>query len=318
MKIIIFILFVVTVLFGLYGLSFLFGGSTLIVIVPALALLCVLVGWIFPSALKRVNPNVWIVSGLILLIGLLIPSSSLLADREPGPVSTLIWTTLLLLPPLALINAGILLHSGLEKSSAVSLVLSILLLVRTIYNLYDLTLWDNTDDPLGYIWLILPILAVLLSGVMLSVALPGRMKLAGPVYIVLVSVLLIAVSASAQREDFRQETAGRAERTVRAIESYYARRASYPETLSQLTPWYILSLPKPMVIYGQDWCYESGDDYYRLGYLDREHWSDPRLIGRVYKTVGEAEVSQLICMDEFNAIQTRHSGYPYTYWKESE
>lgn len=318
MKIMIFILFVATILFGLYGLSFLFGGSTLIIIVPALALLCVLVGWIFPGALKRMNPNVWIVSGLILLIGLLIPSSSLMADREPGPVSTLIWSTLLLLPPLALVNAGILLHSGLEKSSALLLALGILLLVRTIYNLYDLTLWDNTDDPLGYIWLILPILAALLSGVMLSVALPGRLKLAGPVYIILVSVLLIAVSASAQRVDFRQETAGRAERTVHAIESYYARRGSYPETLSQLTPWYILSLPKPMVIYGQDWCYESGGDFYRLGYLDREHWSDPRLIGRIYKTVGEADVSQPICMDEFTAIQSRHPDYPFSYWKESE
>jgi hypothetical protein len=317
-KILIFILLAATVLFGFYGLSLLFGGSALLVVVPALALLCGLLGWFLPSALKQVNPNVWIVSGLILLIGLLVPSSSLMADREPGPVSTLIETTLLLLPPLALVNAAILFHSSLEKSSALSLALSILILFRTIYNLYNLTLWDNTDDPLGYIWLILPILATLLSGVMLSVALPGRLKLAGPVYIILVSVLLIAVSASAQRVDFRQETAGRAERTVHAIESYYARKGSYPKTLSQLTPWYILSLPKPMVIYGQDWCYESGGDFYRLGYLDREHWSDPRLIGRIHKSVGETIDSQLICMEEFTTLRNLRPDYPFFYWKESE
>src|SRR5690606_32411633 len=106
-------------------------------------------------------------------LGLLVPTSSLMADRAPGPVSTVIEATLWLLPPLALVNAAILLHSALERSSAVSLGLGALLLVRTTYNLYDLTRWDNTYDPLGYIWLILPILAILLGGVMLSVALPG-------------------------------------------------------------------------------------------------------------------------------------------------
>jgi hypothetical protein len=72
--------------------------------------------------------------------------------------------------------------------------------------------------------------------------------------------------------------------------------------LSQLTPWYVVSLPKPMTIYGQDWCYESGGGYYRLGYLDREHWSDPRLIGRVYRSVAETADAQPICTDEFTAI----------------
>ena len=108
MKIIIFFLVVAVFLMGMYGLSFLFGGSFLFVIVPALALLCGLLGWTLPRALKQINPNVWIVSGPILLIGLLVPSSSLMADRAPGPVSTLIWTTLLLLPPLALVNVAML------------------------------------------------------------------------------------------------------------------------------------------------------------------------------------------------------------------
>lgn len=320
MKIMILILLSATILFGFYGLSLLFGGGFLFFILPALVLLCGLLGWFLPRALKRVNPNVWIISGLILLLGLLVPTSALMADRAPGPVSTTIEAILWLLPPLALINAGILLFSGLDRankrSSVRLLALGALLLFRTTFNLYDLTRWDNTYDPLGYIWLILPILAVLLGGVMLSAALQGRWKLAGPAYVVIVSALLIAISASAQRADFRDETARGAERTVRAIEAYYARRGSYPESLSQLVPWYILSLPRPMVIYGQDWCYESGEGYYRLGYLDREHWSDPRLVGQVYKTVGEISAPRPICMDEFTVIQTRHPDYPYSYLME--
>jgi hypothetical protein len=42
-----------------------------------------------------------------------------------------------------------------------------------------------------------------------------------------------------------------------------------------------------MIINGQDWCYEGGDDHYRLGYVDREHWSSPYLVRQVHKTAGE-------------------------------
>jgi hypothetical protein len=118
--------------------------------------------------------------------------------------------------------------------------------------------------------------------------------------------------------DFRKETAKRVERTVRAIESYYARERSYPETLSQLSPWYVISLPKPMIMHGQDWCYEGGEDFYRLGYIYREHWSNPNLIGRIYKSVGEAPGDANICKEEFAAIQNSQPDYPFSYTMESE
>ena len=62
---------------------------------------------------------------------------------------------------------------------AVVLVMSALLLARTLHNIYWLTVWDNIDDSLGYLWLIVPVVAVLFSGVMLSITLPSRTKLAG-------------------------------------------------------------------------------------------------------------------------------------------
>jgi hypothetical protein len=77
--------------------------------------------------------------------------------------------------------------------------------------------------------------------------------------------LIVAVSARAQRVDHHQLTGERAGRTSQAIETYYARKGSYPQDLWQLTPWYVLSLPGLVIIYGQDWCYDGGDDYYRLG-----------------------------------------------------
>ncbi len=127
---------------------------------------------------------------------------------------------------------------------------------------------------------------------------------------------MISVSSLAQRVDFREVTDRRAERTVRAIERFYAREGRYPTALSELAPSYLLSIPEPMIIYGQDWCYDSGQAYYRLGYIDRAHWSDPRLIGRVYKSAGETPGSGQMCMEEFNTIQSRDPDFPYTYLEE--
>ncbi len=314
---------VVILAFGIIGMISLLGSSNILFLIAILVLFVGLFAWVIPLILKRVNSKVWMITGFIILLGLLFPTSWLMSDNGADPLSTLPGATVFFLPSLALINAAFLLYSGLTDTTNnglknVSLGLCALLIVKTLYNLYVLTLWDNTYDPLGYLWLIIPVFSILLSGLMLSMDLSGTKKLAGPLYTILTTVLLISVSAIAQHVDFHQETARRAERIVQAIETYHAREGRYPESLSQLTPWYIISLPKPMIIYGQDWCYQGGSNYYRIGYIDREHWSNPNLIGRVYKSVGEVPASQSMCMDEFTAIQISHPDYPYTYWMESQ
>ncbi|HKI54997.1 MAG TPA: hypothetical protein VJ987_12795 [Anaerolineales bacterium] len=307
---------VAILLFGIIGGISLLGSSYIIFLIGILVLFVGLFAWVIPLILKRADPRVWVITGFIILLGLLFPTSLLMSGNDV-PLSTLPGITIFFLPSLALVNAAFLLYSGLTDAAnsrlkRVSLGLCVLLIVKTLYNLYMLTLWDNTYDPLGYLWLILPVFAVLLSGLMLSMDFSGRKKFAGPLYTILATVLLISISALAQHVDFHQETERRAERIVQAIESYEAREGDYPESLSQLTPWYILSLPKPMIIYGQDWCYQSGENYYRLGYIDREHWSDPRMIGHIYKSVGEVPDTQPMCMAEFNALQD----HQYSYWKE--
>jgi hypothetical protein len=206
---------------------------------------------------------------------------------------------------------------GNNRIAVFSRILCALLVLKAFYNLYELTLWDNTDDGLGYLWMFVPIFVAFFSGVLLFVLLPNRTKLAVFAYILFIPVLLVAVSDLAQRVDFHQETEKRAERTARAIESFYAREGRYPDTLSELTPRYILSIPEPMIIYGQDWCYESSEDYYRLGYIDREHWSGPRLIGSLYSGAGEAPGSRQICLEQFATIKSKNPDFPYSYREES-
>ena len=69
------------------------------------------------------------------------------------------------------------------------------------------------------------------------------------------------------------------------------------------------------IIYGQDWCYDGGEDYYRLGYVYREHWSDPPTIGRIYKTKGEAPDLHDMCEEEIAALRNR---YPYLFYEYYE
>jgi hypothetical protein len=106
----------------------------------------------------------------------------------------------------------------------------------------------------------------------------------------------------------------RAERVSQALAAYHNQVGRYPQDLQQLTPRYIFSLAEPVIISGQAWCYDGGADYYRLGYVYREHWSDPRLRGKLYKAAGNMPHLQPLCWEEVVQIQEQNPRFPYEYW----
>ncbi len=314
MKTPVFVLLIAVVFFGVFAMLSFMLGSGIMGVAAVASLFCGLFALVLPKIIRRVNPRVWIFTGLILLAILLIPTSLLFSSLA---------TAAFFLIPLALVNAAFLLYSALslrasdpQARKTVPIFLVGILLIGVLFKIYDLTVWDNTYDSLKFILLFAPILAVLLSALTLLIALPSRTKLAGIAYLLLVPALMIFVSTLAQRVDFRALTSQNAERVVQAIESFYAREGRYPASLSDLTPRFILALPEPIIIYGQTWCYESGDGYYRLGYVDREHWSDPRLIGRIYQAEGQPAQQSLMCEAEIAALQQAD---PFiSYWMESQ
>lgn len=290
------------------------------------------------------SAKVWIFAGLLILAILSLPASLLVnifPARLSQPFGTPMSLLLFLIPSIALLAVAVFIYLGLNlynewqnsgaaeggylqtqqkqagRTAVVVLVLGVFLLAKALHNLYWLMVWDTTYDPLNYIWLFFPSLAVLLSATMLAITLPGKAKLAGFLYVLLIPVL-IAISTYAQRVDFRQLTEERAERTSKVIETYYSREDRYPQNLQQLNPWYALALPGPVIIYGQDWCYDGGDDYYRLGYVYRKHWSDPRLTGVIYKSKGEVPDPPRMCEEEVASLQNKYPDYPYSYWVDGE
>ena len=81
-------------------------------------------------------------------------------------------------------------------------------------------------------------------------------------------------------------TERRAASIDRAIQRFRARNDSYPASLNELTPGYLLYLPNPFIIPGQDWCYQGGADYYRLGFVTRKFFSAPASV-QVFASSGQ-------------------------------
>jgi hypothetical protein len=224
-------------------------------IVPSELIVIVIFGWLLllplTMAARSLNHKVWILTGIFILIGLLIPPNiyvKYFPIQEGEPFGTPLAFTQLLIISLALVNLALLLNAGLrlyiqrqnsqaavvtsaigdEKSQRkhpdwavmAVLVLGLLLLAFALYKFYWFMVWDNTVDSLGYIWLPIPVLVVLSASFILYIALPENTKLAAGLFLLLVLVL-VAISAWAQTVNFQQMTEERAARVNQAIEAYY-------------------------------------------------------------------------------------------------
>jgi hypothetical protein len=147
---------------------------------------------------------------------------------------------------------------------------------------------------------------------MLFFLLPGRTRLAGPSYWLLLPVLL-ALSTWAQSVGFRPLTNERAEQVSQAIIAYHTREGRYPRDLHQLVPFYLLWLSNPVIMFGEEgWCYYGGQDFYRFGYLDRDHWSSPIVFGRLYSFQGHPPLKVDVCQSALAAYRRERPDYERT------
>jgi hypothetical protein len=301
-----------------------------------------IIGWTLAAivvfAARRASPTVWIVAGLILLVPLSLPDSTLLqiAHTLPQPLADPGTLLSLLVFPLAFVVGALLLYSALKpykqwemahtvpsgavgesrlqtgRIIVVCVGVGVILLVKLMHTFYWFMVWDTTNDPLGNFLLFLPVVTVLFCGAMLFFLLPGRTRLAGPSYLLFLPVLL-ALSTWAQSVDFRVLTNERAEQVSQTINAYHTREGRYPQDLQQLIPFYFLSLPGPVIMFGEEgWCYYGGQDFYRFGYLDRDHWSSPIVFGRLYSFQGDPPLKVDVCQSALAAYRRERPDYERT------
>jgi hypothetical protein len=310
----------------------------------ALVVAAVLVALPLSPVIRGVSYKIWVFVGFIVLVGLILPPiiyRKILPAGDVEPFTSSVAFTILSLISIALVIIALLIKfilqiikklrdtntgkvTGIKEQSEKPniaaifiLVLIVLLGAKAFHSFYWFLIWDSTTDSLDVLWLPIPILAVIFSSFLLYFLLPEGTKPKGFLYLLMIPVL-IGLFNLAEQVDFRQLTHERAEHVSQLIESYQGKSGHYPKSLQELTPRYALSIPGPVIIFGQDWCYDGGENYYRLGYVYRQHWSDPRLIGKIYKTRGELPDLQPMCEKEVAIIQKRHPDYPYEYWVDGE
>jgi len=268
--------------------------------------------------------------GLVMLpwYALVEPEKILPAYFSPAAVS-FVFTTGILTPFLAVLSATFLFRAGLaflpgkerageknqarsgssRRTAAILFLLTGLILGKSIYNLYWQAVWDSTTDSLDYFLLIPPAFSLVFSGLFLTAVLPWKAKWAGLGFMILMPLLLFSVFNSGKQVDPRQLTRERADRVAGSLEKYHLKEGVYPEDLSRLTPGYLLSIPDPVIISGQTWCYVGGPDGYQLGAVDRDHWSSPLIFGRLLRSQGNANSTGELCAREIRAIQAHQPQY---------
>ncbi len=262
-----------------------------------------------------------LILALFLLVTLLLPATTLATffpNSQAQPFDLQTSLPLFLLLTAGLVMIAMLLAAGLNRfgvgkwvTAVAFFTLCALMLAASLRNYYWLAIWDSTYDGLGILWLFIPIMGVFLSALGLMVVLPRRTKMAAFFYLLFLPPALLLVTERASHVDFYQLTESRAVQIAQALEAYHAQTGYYPDDLGQLTPRYLRSLSEPMIIFGQDWCYVSDGTQYQFGYVFRDHWSSPNLVGHVSSATNSAEDTGLtpLCEAEIAALHARDPGY---------
>jgi hypothetical protein len=236
---------------------------------------------------------------LLVLCALLIANAFRTGDRASGKT----------------VQEGPSLRFSSPLASIASLILGMLLLMIILYRLYWFLVWDSTYDPLGLL-LIFPLMAVAVAcGLWLALALPKGLRTLRLLFLFAFPLLVFGTYDLANQVDFRQLSDQRLGRVGQAVEAYHAREGRYPQDLGQLVPLYLLSVPRPVFIHGQDWCYQPAEGSFQLAYLTRDHWSSPYLSARAYHSDSDPAQLELLCAEQITSMKQRN---PWVYWHPGE
>jgi hypothetical protein len=176
---------------------------------------------------------------------------------------------------LAIFLASALLYISLHSPEGIvwvdaawRILLAILLVAGSAYIVYWDGVWSSMharafEDHLPFAQLLLAMMA----GSLLALALPGWRKLTGLAFVFVICAVTIQALLWGWNVSAIELTENRAQRVNMAIERFYQSNGRYPGSLEELTPRYMLYVPPPVIVRLGGWCYQGGQDYYRLGYV---------------------------------------------------
>jgi len=250
---------------------------------------------------------------VLLLVSIRVTDMSRISDMTPHWLASSLSVISYLFIPWAGIVLSALLIRRLFVSElpptwrevALTLIMVAILFSMVGYQAMLTSLWDVATDGLGWVLLLMTSSTIGIGSAMLMTWSIPRKRLWASILFAFTVPLILAQAHNVANYD-KDHTWGtkpiitteyRAEKIDKAIQHYYEKNNEYPQALSELTPWYLLYIPNPVIIPGQDWCYEGGIDHYRLGYVYREFFSMPASV-RVHSFAGEPSTSNWGCEEE--------------------
>ncbi|MEJ2709351.1 MAG: hypothetical protein P8074_17200, partial [Anaerolineales bacterium] len=219
---------------------------------------------------------------------------------------------------LAIFLSGAVVYGGLRGEEKLDsgevlkrLVLVVLLISGIAYQVFWDGIWSAAharafEDHLPFAHFILS-LAV---GVVLAIALRGWRRLAGPIFVLLLSgatTLALILGWNVSAFELTQQRAAKIDAQV---VHFYQDNSRYPSDLAELTPRYQLYLPPPVVVSQGGWCYQGDEDYYRLGYVSGQFtYFTQNFDIEVYAQAGEPPAGGWNCDEILAGIESGELGY---------
>jgi hypothetical protein len=185
--------------------------------------------------------------------------------------------------------------------------LVLLLLGYYAYTIVWLSIWDHTSDGIGGVWLSMQAQLIAIgAGMLMALSTAGKRRVAGLLFAVLVPLLMAQANQWGWDVSYHVLTEGRAARIRSAVESFQAREGRYPQALGELMPRDLWLIERPVILRGEDWCYEGGRDFYQLAAIYREFFSSPLSI-HVYASAGQSPAVGWECDARLSALQARYA-----------
>jgi len=217
-----------------------------------------------------------------------------------------------ILMPAGLLYAILRSSSPIKKSHLIwSLVFITILLAGMVYQVVWDGIWSSAharafEDHLPFIQFMLSLAA----GIFLALTLRGWRRLVGPLYFVLVTAVAVVALSQGWKLSAFEMTERRAAVVNDAVVSYYQENGVYPDELSELSPRYVPYVFPPVVVRTGGWCYQSGDEFYRLGYISGDFtYFDSDFRVETYAQAGDLPAGSWACDEWRDRFQAKELSY---------
>jgi hypothetical protein len=268
--------------------------------------------WLLLKRLGKWQPVFYVVQILLLLFSLWATDIQGSLIESPAWLGGITSMLVFLIPGIAIIWLAHILGWVMRDDQAFSrrkvflgVAVSIPVLLLIVLQVATASAWDVATDGLGgLVYLELTAFLGIASAILLAWDLPVPRRSPAFVFAIILPVIVMGANTfgtygfdGAWGNVPRMRTERRAASINRAILRYHERQGMYPAALSDLTPGYLLFVPHPFIIPDQDWCYQGGPGYYRLGYVYRDYFSSLASV-KVYAEAGTPPVQAWPCDEQ--------------------